>query len=55
MERIHPEDRFSLQEILNRAVRDKSDFEYERTTCRHFFESAEERNFHPEDSKSREP
>ena len=29
MERIHPEDRFSFEEILNRAVRDKSDFEYE--------------------------
>jgi PAS domain S-box-containing protein len=27
MERIHPEDRFSFEEILNRAVRDKSDFE----------------------------
>src|SRR5258707_5931464 len=29
MERIHPEDRFSFEEILNRAVRDKSDFEYD--------------------------
>jgi len=29
MERIHPEDRFSFQEILNRAVRDKRDFEYD--------------------------
>ena len=29
MERIHPEDRFSFKEILNRAVRDKSDFEYD--------------------------
>jgi signal transduction histidine kinase len=28
-ERIHPEDRFSFEEILNRAVRDKSDFEYD--------------------------
>src|SRR5258708_1305590 len=28
LERIHPEDRFSFEEILNRAVRDKSDFEY---------------------------
>jgi PAS domain S-box-containing protein len=27
MERIHPEDRVSLEETLNRAVRDKSDFE----------------------------
>src|ERR1700732_1179646 len=27
MERIHPEDRFSFEEILNRAVRDKRDFE----------------------------
>jgi PAS domain S-box-containing protein len=27
LERIHPEDRFSLEETLNRAVRDKSDFE----------------------------
>jgi PAS domain S-box-containing protein len=27
MERIHAEDRFSLEETLNRAVRDKSDFE----------------------------
>ena len=27
MERIHPEDRFSFEEILNRAVRDKNDFE----------------------------
>jgi signal transduction histidine kinase len=27
LERIHPEDRFSFEEILNRAVRDKSDFE----------------------------
>jgi PAS domain S-box-containing protein len=29
MERIHPEDRFSFEEILNRAVRDKSNFEYD--------------------------
>ncbi len=29
MDRIHPEDRFSLEEILNRAVRDKRDFEYD--------------------------
>ncbi|HET9374206.1 MAG TPA: PAS domain S-box protein, partial [Chthoniobacterales bacterium] len=29
MERIHPEDRFSFEEVLNRAVRDKSDFEYD--------------------------
>jgi signal transduction histidine kinase/PAS domain-containing protein len=29
MERIHPEDRFSFEEILNRAVRDKGDFEYD--------------------------
>jgi predicted ATPase/signal transduction histidine kinase len=29
MERIHPEDRFSFEEILNRAVRDKRDFEYD--------------------------
>jgi signal transduction histidine kinase len=29
LERIHPEDRFSLEETLNRAVRDKSDFEYD--------------------------
>jgi predicted ATPase/signal transduction histidine kinase len=29
LERIHPEDRFSFEEILNRAVRDKSDFESE--------------------------
>ena len=29
MERILPEDRFSFEEILNRAVRDKSDFEYD--------------------------
>jgi PAS domain S-box-containing protein len=29
MERIHPEDRFCFEEILNRAVRDKSDFEYD--------------------------
>jgi signal transduction histidine kinase len=29
MERIHPEDRSSFEEILNRAVRDKSDFEYD--------------------------
>src|SRR5258708_26956509 len=28
-ERIHPEDRFSFEEILNRAVRDKSGFEYD--------------------------
>jgi PAS domain S-box-containing protein len=28
VERIYPEDRFSIEEILNRAVRDKSDFEY---------------------------
>jgi signal transduction histidine kinase len=27
MERIHPEDRASFEELLNRAVRDKSDFE----------------------------
>src|SRR6202007_365626 len=27
LERIHPEDRFSLEETLNRAVRDKRDFE----------------------------
>ena len=27
MERIHPEDRFSFEEIFNRAVREKSDFE----------------------------
>jgi PAS domain S-box-containing protein len=27
MERIHPEDRASLEELLNRAVQDKSDFE----------------------------
>src|SRR3984893_4319416 len=29
LERIHPEDRFSFEETLNRAVRDKSDFEYD--------------------------
>src|ERR1700724_2490043 len=29
MERIHPEDRFSFEEILNQAVRDKRDFEYD--------------------------
>jgi signal transduction histidine kinase len=29
LERIHPEDRFSFEEILNRVVRDKSDFEYD--------------------------
>jgi predicted ATPase/signal transduction histidine kinase len=29
MERIHPEDRSSFEEILNRAVRDKRDFEYD--------------------------
>jgi signal transduction histidine kinase len=29
LERIHPEDRFSFEETLNRAVRDKSDFESE--------------------------
>src|SRR4029077_21080582 len=29
MERIHTEDRFSIEEILNRAVRDKSDIEYD--------------------------
>jgi signal transduction histidine kinase len=29
MERIHPEDRFSFEETLNRAVRHKSDFEYD--------------------------
>jgi predicted ATPase/signal transduction histidine kinase len=29
MERIHPEDRFSFEEILNRAVRDKSEYEYD--------------------------
>jgi signal transduction histidine kinase len=29
MKRVHPEDRFSFEEILNRAVRDKSDFEYD--------------------------
>jgi PAS domain S-box-containing protein len=29
MERIHPEDRFSFEAILNRAVRDKRDFEYD--------------------------
>jgi signal transduction histidine kinase len=29
MERIHPEDLFSFEEILNRAVRHKSDFEYD--------------------------
>jgi hypothetical protein len=29
MEGIHPEDRLSFEEILNRAVRDKSEFEYE--------------------------
>jgi signal transduction histidine kinase len=29
LERIHPEDRFSFEEILNRAVRDKSDYEYD--------------------------
>jgi len=29
LERIHPEDRFALEETLNRAVRDKSDFEYD--------------------------
>jgi PAS domain S-box-containing protein len=29
MERIHPEDRFSFEEILERAVRDKRDFEYD--------------------------
>jgi PAS domain S-box-containing protein len=29
LERIHPEDRFSLEKTLNRAVRDKSDFESE--------------------------
>jgi PAS domain S-box-containing protein len=29
IERIHPEDRFSFEEVLNRAVRDKSDFEYD--------------------------
>src|SRR5260221_7236172 len=28
-ERIHPDDRFSFEEILNRAVRDKSDYEYD--------------------------
>src|SRR6266481_4026423 len=28
-ERIHPKDRFSFEETLNRAVRDKSDFEYD--------------------------
>ena len=26
MERIHPEDRLPFEELLNRAVRDKSDF-----------------------------
>jgi signal transduction histidine kinase/PAS domain-containing protein len=29
LERIHPEDRFSFEEILNRAVRDNKDFEYD--------------------------
>jgi len=29
MERMHPEDRFSFEEILNRAVWDKRDFEYD--------------------------
>jgi signal transduction histidine kinase len=29
MERIHPEDRPPFEEVLNRAVRDKSDFEYD--------------------------
>jgi GAF domain-containing protein len=29
MERIHPEDRLSFEEIHNRAVRDKSDFEHD--------------------------
>jgi predicted ATPase/signal transduction histidine kinase len=29
MARIHPEDRFAFEEILNRAIRDKSDFEYD--------------------------
>jgi PAS domain S-box-containing protein len=29
LERIHPEDRFAFEETLNRAVRDKSDFEYD--------------------------
>ena len=29
LERIHPEDRFSFEEILDRAVRDKSDYEYD--------------------------
>jgi two-component system, NarL family, sensor kinase len=29
VERIHPEDRFSFEETLNRAVREKSDFEYD--------------------------
>src|SRR5271157_2039139 len=29
MERIHPEDRLLFEEILNRVVRDKSDFEYD--------------------------
>jgi serine/threonine protein kinase len=28
-ERIHPEDRFSFEEIVNRAARDKSNFEYD--------------------------
>ncbi|MBV8329937.1 MAG: AAA family ATPase, partial [Verrucomicrobia bacterium] len=29
MERVHPEDRARIEEILNRSVRDKSDFEFE--------------------------
>jgi PAS domain S-box-containing protein len=29
MERVHPEDRFSFEATLNRAVRDKCDFEYD--------------------------
>jgi predicted ATPase/signal transduction histidine kinase len=29
MERIHPEDRLSFEEVLKRAVRDKSDYEYD--------------------------
>src|SRR5208282_2478693 len=29
IERIHPEDRFSFEETLNRAVRDKRDFEHD--------------------------
>jgi PAS domain S-box-containing protein len=29
MERIHPEDRPRVEEILNQAIRDKSDFEFE--------------------------